>query len=233
MTDAVRPARPSRSFVRRLAVMLRSRLGRETAVDGLIAVLLASGYVALLLATASSIGYARDEGFYFTAARSYGAWFELLAQDATRALSPGIVDRYFGVNHEHPVLMKSLFALSYRLLYEELGWIQHPGTAYRVPGMLMGGMAVALTYAWAARVIGRLPGLVAALSLAFMPRVFFHAHLACFDVPVAAMWLVTTLAYWWAVERGGIGRALVVGVLYGLLLNTKHNAWLLPLSWDP
>ena len=61
-----------------------------------------------------------------------------------------------------------------------------------------------------------------------MPRVFFHAHLACFDVPVAAMWLVTTLAYWWAVERGGIGRALVVGVLYGLLLNTKHNAWLLP-----
>jgi 4-amino-4-deoxy-L-arabinose transferase-like glycosyltransferase len=228
MTQAVSLATPFRRFARRAASTLQRSLNRGCVVDGLIAVLLASGYVTLLLATASSIGYARDEGFYFTAARSYGAWFELLAQDATRALEPGTVDQYFGVNHEHPALMKSLFALSYRLFYEQLGWIRHPGTAYRLPGMLMGGMAVALTYVWAARVIGRWPGLVAALSLAFMPRVFFHAHLACFDVPVAAMWLVTTFAYWWAVERGGIGRALVVGVLYGLLLNTKHNAWLLP-----
>jgi hypothetical protein len=228
MRETVSSARPRWSVARRLASRLRRPPSRDQAFDGLMALLLAGGYVTLLLATASGIGYARDEGFYFTAARSYGEWFELLARDTSRALDPQTVDQYFVVNHEHPVLMKSLFALSYRLFYEALGWIQEPGTAYRLPGMLMGAMAVALVYAWGARVTGRLPGLVAALSFAFMPRIFFHAHLACFDVPVAAMWLVTTFAYWWAVERGGIGRALVVGLLYGLLLNTKHNAWLLP-----
>ena len=53
-------------------------------------------------------GYARDEGFYFQAARSYEAWFELLHQDFSRAVEPGVIDRYWSVNHEHPALMKTL-----------------------------------------------------------------------------------------------------------------------------
>jgi hypothetical protein len=30
-------------------------------------------------------------------------------------------------------------------------------------------------------------GLVSALLFAFMPRIFYHAHLDCFDVPIAVM----------------------------------------------
>ena len=199
---------------------------RSEHLDLAIAVVLGTAYLALLLATAHEIGYARDEGFYFTAAEAYGAWFDLLLTDPPRALDE--VDRYFAVNHEHPVLIKSLMAISYRVLHQDLGWVEHPGTSYRIPGMLLGALAVAVTYGWAARLLGRLSALVGAVSLGMMPRFFFHAHLACFDIPVASMWLVTTAGYFWAVERGGWGRVAIVGLLYGLLLNTKHNAWLLP-----
>jgi 4-amino-4-deoxy-L-arabinose transferase-like glycosyltransferase len=84
-----------------------------------------------------------------------------------------------------------------------------------------------VTYAWGRRELGRAGGLVAALSLAFMPRIFYHSHLDCFDTPVMTMLLVTTYAYARSLEAG-LGWVIATGVLYGLLLDTKHNAWLLP-----
>jgi 4-amino-4-deoxy-L-arabinose transferase-like glycosyltransferase len=197
-------------------------------IDRLIALGLFTLYVAWLLVTASSLGYARDEGFYFAAARSYETWFRLLFQDPGVALERANVDRYFAVNHEHPVLMKSLFALSHRLFYETFPVFGEQGTAYRFPGMLMAGLAVSTIYLWGRQIYGRSAGLFAALSFALMPRMFYHAHLACFDMPVAAMWLVTAYAYFGSLHARGLGWAIATGVLYGLLLNTKHNSWLLP-----
>jgi len=80
--------------------------------DVAVCVGLAGSYLALLLATVHDLGYARDEGFYFQAARSYEAWFELLRTDFAAALEPAVIDRYWSANHEHPALMKSLFALT-------------------------------------------------------------------------------------------------------------------------
>src|SRR5450432_558581 len=185
------------------------------------------GYVALLLSTVKDLGYARDEGFYFQAARSYEAWFQLLHTDLPLAFEPGTIDRYWSANHEHPAFMKSLFALSHRYLFEVFRVFREQGTAYRFPGMVVSALAVAVTYAWGRREMGRPAGVVAALSLAFMPRVFFHSHLACFDTPVMTMLLLTTYAYARSLEAG-VGWAIATGVLYGLLLDTKHNAWLLP-----
>jgi 4-amino-4-deoxy-L-arabinose transferase-like glycosyltransferase len=95
--------------------------------------------------------------------------------------------------------------------------------------MGLSALGVGVVYAWGKAALSSRPaGLVAAVSLAAMPRVFFHSHLACFDMPVASLWLVTAYAYWRSLERGGLAWPLATGVLYGLLLNTKHNAWLLP-----
>lgn len=198
--------------------------------DWLCAVSLTLSYVALLLWSAKDLGYARDEGFYFQAARSYEAWFELLRTEPTRALQSATIDRYWSVNHEHPALMKSLFALSHRILYTELHWFREQGTAYRFPGMVVSALGVAVSYVWGARESGRLAGVVGALSLALMPRVFFHSHLACFDMPVAALLLVTSYAFARSLS-GGSGWAIATGVAYGLLLDTKHNAWLLPAAF--
>lgn len=204
---------------------------RRSLLDAVTALALAAAYVALLLATVKDLGYARDEGFYFQAASSYERWFELLFKSPREAVQQAQVDRYWNANSEHPGLMKGLFALSHHFLFAKWHWFKEAGTAFRFPGMVVSALGVAVTYHWGARTSGRLAGLVAALSLAFIPPVFYHSHLDCFDMPVAAMWLLTTYAYWRSVEgRGSLGWALVTGVAYGLLLDTKHNAWLFPFA---
>jgi 4-amino-4-deoxy-L-arabinose transferase-like glycosyltransferase len=88
---------------------------------------------------------------------------------------------------------------------------------------------VGLVYLWGARAHGRLAGLCAAISLAAMPRFFFHAHLACFDGPIVTLWLACAYAYWRALGRGGLGRYVLLGIGFGLALDTKHNSWFLPI----
>jgi 4-amino-4-deoxy-L-arabinose transferase-like glycosyltransferase len=94
--------------------------------------------------------------------------------------------------------------------------------------MLMGALAVAVLYLWGSRVLGRAAGVFAAVAFALLPRVFYHAHLACFDVPVTTMWLITSYVYFRALETGRKRWVLGSGFAYGLLLETKHNAWILP-----
>jgi hypothetical protein len=126
-------------------------------------------------------------------------------------------------------LMKALFALSHRFLHERWDLFDEAGTAYRFPGMAMGVLAVVVVYLWGREIRGRVAGVISALLFALMPRVFYNAHLACFDVPVAAMWLTTAWVYFRSLGRGP-GWAVAAGVLYGLLLDTKHNSWLLPFA---
>src|SRR4051812_41599839 len=94
-------------------------------------------YLTWLLMSARQLGYARDEGFYFQAARSYEAWFELLRRDPAFALRRENVDRYWALNHEHPALIKSLFAWSHRFLWSGLQLFREQGTAYRFPSMVL------------------------------------------------------------------------------------------------
>ena len=142
MDAAVSPSAPALASMRSAPSLLRS-LARA-AVDPLIALALGAAYVALLLSTAHNLGYARDEGFYFSAASSYEAWFDLLFREPERAFERAAVDRHWSANHEHPALMKSLFALSHRFLYQEWRWFADQGTSYRFPGMVVSALAVAI-----------------------------------------------------------------------------------------
>jgi hypothetical protein len=128
--------------------------------------------------------FARDEGFYFRAANQYRAWFERLFSDPDAAMRADVIDRYWKTNREHPAFVKSLFALSDQLLYRKRHLFAEEGTAYRFPGMVLSAMAVGTTYLWGRHAFSRLCGLVAAVLLAMMPRVFYHSHLDCFDMPV-------------------------------------------------
>jgi hypothetical protein len=195
------------------------------AVDPLIFTGLFVAYLVALVATAGGLGYARDEGFYFHAAATYGKWFEVLLQTPGRALEQGVVDRFWRENHEHPALMKSLFWASQRSFE---GWLfSERGTALRFPAMVISALGVATTFAFGRRCIGRAGGIVAALAFGLMPPVFYHSHLACFDMPIAAMWLFVVYAYHRSLKPS-LPWALACAVLYGLALDTKHNAWYLP-----
>lgn len=186
------------------------------------------GFIAWLMATARAIGYSRDEGFYFDAARRYASWYRLLFEYRESAMTRAMVDSHFSINHEHPPLMKALFGLFHEFLFSQNHWVTYEGLSFRLPTMLVAGLGIALVALWGARSLSRTAGIVAALSLAFMPRFFHHAHLACFDVPVACLCLASAFAWSRALETGKLSWSLGLGVVFGLTLATKHNAWLLP-----
>jgi 4-amino-4-deoxy-L-arabinose transferase-like glycosyltransferase len=212
--------------MKRPSLSLPERVGWR---DHVIGFAMALVYVGWLLSGARVLGFPRDEGTYFHAASDYFRWYRLLwdhgFKDATR---PGVIESSWSTNHEHPALMKTLFGASEYFFHEKWHVFADASTAYRLPAMCVAGVALWVTYLFGARAFSRRAGAIAAALLALMPRIFFHAHLACFDVPIAAMWIWCVYAYWRSVETRSIGWFIAVGVVYGLMLDTKHNAWFFP-----
>ncbi len=205
--------------------MVRELSRKERTTLHLLGVGLAVLYVAWLIVTAHNLGYSRDEGFYFHAARAYQRWFDVLADNPDRAMTPEIIDRYFKTNHEHPALLKTLFGVSDRILNKKLG-ILSPSTALRLPGMLTAGLCVYLIFIWGAFAFDLRAGFTAALAFALMPRIFYHAHLSCFDMPITAFMLLVTYLYWRSLASWRFGMG--AGVAFGFALCVKLNAFFLP-----
>jgi 4-amino-4-deoxy-L-arabinose transferase-like glycosyltransferase len=183
-------------------------------------------YLLVLLATAGDVGFSRDEGFYFTAARDYQAWFDVLAEDPQSATEKSVIGKHWRYNHEHPALMKVLFGFSNRLFNKK--WeVLSPATSFRLPGMLAALLVVYLIYLWGSSIFGRVAGIYAALAFALMPRVFYHAHLACFDVAITAAWLLVSYLYWRSLSSWKFG--LAAAVAFGFALCVKLNAFFIPL----
>jgi 4-amino-4-deoxy-L-arabinose transferase-like glycosyltransferase len=226
------PARALASSWRsaRRALTFPERVGWR---DHVVGAILAAAYVAWLLATAYALGFPRDESFYFQASSQYATGWRMLADRGSDAVRQGAVDAAWGYNHEHPALMKTLFGLSEYLLHQKWHILSRASTAFRLPGMVFAGAAVWTTYLFGARAWSRRAGLAAAVLFALIPHVFFHAHLACFDMPITALWIVCVYVHWRAQERRGLLWALAAGVVFGLALETKLNAWMLPAALVP
>ena len=197
--------------------------------DHLIGLGMAAVFVVWLLLGARSLGFARDEGFYFRAAGSYMGWFDMLQQKGRLAFERSSIDAYWAANHEHPSLVKSLFALSSMLFHKRLHLFADESTAFRLPGMLFAGLAMYVTYLFGARAYSRRAGVAAAWLLVLAPNVFYNCHLACFDIPIMAMWILCIYVYWRASVERTWGWVLACGIVYGFTLDTKHNSWILPL----
>jgi len=204
----------------------------------LVALALLVSTTALVVLTQRDVGIARDETVYYAAGDHYIDWWADLVhgrhalnrESITEHWGQGVVDgRHLGGpqnNSEHPPLMKTLFGLSHRVLHGAFG--VGDITAYRAPTALLHGVLIMVVFLWAAAVWGAAEGLIASLLLLAMPRLFFHAGLATFDAPIAALWFATVCAYWKALSSRWW--AIGAGVVFGLALATKHNAGLLPLG---
>jgi 4-amino-4-deoxy-L-arabinose transferase-like glycosyltransferase len=186
--------------------------------------------VAALHLTEREVGFTRDESVYFRAAELYAGWFKLLFRDPSAALQDAAIVRAWDFNHEHPALMKSLFGLAWWLFHETLGWMR-PAAAFRFPAFVVSALALPALYDLGRTLAGRTAGLFAAACFLLVPRQFFDAHLSCFDMPVAAFWVLTVYAFvraqsepgWWA----------WTGLLLGLTLATKHNGLFIPFVLTP
>jgi hypothetical protein len=190
-----------------------------------VGLLLGAAYLAVLLGTAADVGFSRDEGFYFAAARLYQGWFDVLADAPSQALDAKIIKRFYEYNSEHPALMKTAFGFSERIFHEGLGWLS-AATALRLPGMLTGALAIYLLYIFGSFAFGAREGFFGALAFALIPQPFYHAHLCCFDMPITAFWLLVVYLYWRSLSSTRFGVA--AGIAFGFALCVKLNALFLP-----
>jgi hypothetical protein len=196
-------------------------------------------------------GIGRDESQYFRAGERYWGWVEsvwtnLRAGHPARAFTRSAVDAAWEDNHEHPGLMKLLYGTSWRLFHRctctgplrglhslpitgkhlTLPLFRRDSTAFRFPAILLAGFGVALVYWLGRRWLRPVPSAVAAVLSVAEPHYFFHAQISCFDVPITVMAVLVALAYWKSLRSPRWG--VLCGVLWGLALATKHNAWLFP-----
>ncbi len=198
--------------------------------DGWIAAALFAASMVALVATQAPVGFVRDESVYFVAAQSYARWLQELFRSPGRALTDGAILRAFEINHEHPALMKMAFGLSHLVFHEWLGVLK-PGAAFRLPALAVASLIPALSFLLGRWLFGRAAGFWAAISFLLVPRQFFNAHLACFDVPIAAFWLLTVYTFLRAQREDRFW--IWCGLSFGAALATKHNGWFLPLVLAP
>ncbi|MBK6686548.1 MAG: glycosyltransferase family 39 protein [Deltaproteobacteria bacterium] len=198
---------------------------------GHLVLLLAAAYFVILWVTAPTVGYTRDEGYYFKAAEEYAGWWGVLFSSRFfEAFSDAEIRRFFSYNTEHPPLVKLTQGITFHVLSEWLG-LAKPAQGFRATGFLFGGLSMIATYLLGRDLVGKGVGVLAALLVATMPRYFYDAHLACFDVPITAMWTFSL----WAFHRALIApperanrAAIVAGLVFGLGLATKLNVLFLP-----
>jgi Dolichyl-phosphate-mannose-protein mannosyltransferase len=185
----------------------------------------------LVLANQQEVGLARDEIVYMQSGMRYADWWIGLVklehgagkQSVTKSFGgPGMTDN----NREHPPLMKTLFGISHRIAHKLFGVDEV--TAFRIPSAIMQGVLVLLVFSMTFTLWGFAEAIVAALLAMFLPRVMFHASLACFDAPVMTLWFAAVYAYWKCMD--GRKWPWQAGVVFGLALATKHNALLLPFA---
>jgi 4-amino-4-deoxy-L-arabinose transferase-like glycosyltransferase len=190
---------------------------------------------ALLWWTAPDIGVTRDEGYYFKAAQQYWAWVEgLFSSGFQSSFSDAMILRHFDYNHEHPPLVKIVQGAMHAFFSRLLG-LTDSIQGFRVAGFGFAVLAGWVTMRLGDELAGRPVGLIAGMSLFVIPRLFFHAHLAAFDVPVAAMWTLGLWAFHRTLDADRAKRPKIwtVAIVFGLGLATKLNVFFLPMVFLP
>jgi hypothetical protein len=165
--------------------------------------------------------------------------------------TPAGAERVFGqpvANPDHPPLGRLVIGMTHDLVQPRVAGEQ-PAVVYstvsaRCGSALLFALTIGLVGTYARRWYGAWVGVVAALSLAVMPRVFGHAHLAALETAMGFCfaWTVLYVGDRWdargfpklAASATGAatprwGTVIVAGVLFGLALLTKIQAVLLPI----
>jgi len=230
-----------------------------TRLDRIVALALAVLTVAWLLAAEAREGFGRDEGQYMRAGERYWGWFEELADNVKhravgRSFTQPAIDRFWSDNApDHPVVMKTLYGLSWRAFHRctcvgptrayhpipikgrhiTLPLFRRDSTAFRFPAMLFAGLLIAMVYLFARRFVPRAAAAAGAVLAIAQPHYFFHAAIACFDAPITTMAFAVGFAYWKSLRsaRWGVASGVVFGI--ALLLSVGVRAIIGPGErWD-
>ena len=182
--------------------------------------------------TSNMIGFVRDEGFYMRAASITADWFEFIEKSFAKGefsepFSRASIDKYFKFNNEHPTFVKNLFGFSQYLFERKLGWMSSAQSA-RFVGALFAMFTAILIYFSGLIFFNRFTAVVSPVLFFMMPHIFFHSHLACFDVPILFFWSAVFFLYTVYLKTGSFRTGMFTAILLGFALGTKHNAFFIP-----
>ncbi|MBI4596247.1 MAG: glycosyltransferase family 39 protein [Candidatus Tectomicrobia bacterium] len=198
--------------------------------DFIIAAILFLATLIILIYTLNDIGITIDEPYRNRpAAKRFMGWLssalrDILAGEWKTFSSREVIDQVFKFPYSyHPPFARFLAGITWQLFHGSLGEM----ASLRLAPALLFSLSVALLYLLVAEHYDVLSGLIASLSLFFIPATFGHAHLLALDSPIASMWFFSVFCFikgikrpWWSV---------IWAVVWALSLNTKIHAYFLPL----
>ncbi len=207
--------------------------------DLLLAGLTAIFVFLMIFLTSDAIGFVRDEGFYMKAANNMADWYESIGNNISngefaKIFSKKEIDRYFNYNSEHPPFMKELFGLSQFIFTRKLEILSAPMSA-RLVAAVFAALTALMIYFFGLFFFSRITAVAAPLLFFTMPHIFFHSHLACFDMPILFFWSATFILYVFCLKTKKISVHILTAVFFALAMATKHNVLFIPIllfiSW--
>jgi 4-amino-4-deoxy-L-arabinose transferase-like glycosyltransferase len=194
----------------------------------------------LLLLTLDQPLFTWDEGYTLRREALMRGWFQRVLNppagvSRSQLFSAPAISTFWQFAREEPDGHPPFYAV-----IGNAGWLLGqawlpPNEVHRLGPVLLFSLTSGVMYGFLARRWGRLAGVAAAGAWVLMPRVFAHAHLASYDIPLACLWFLTVLAFWKSLEgwthsfRSGVAWSALFAVLLALSAATKFTGLLIPL----
>ncbi len=208
-------------------------------IDFLIAAIVAIFIFLMIFLTSDAIGFVRDEGFYMKAATYMADWYESIGTnisngDFGKIFSKKEIDRFFNYNSEHPPFIKELFGLSQFIFTRKLGIMSAP-LSTRLVAAFFAALTALMIYLFGLIFFSRMTAAVSPLLFFMMPHIFFHSHLACFDMPILFFWSATFILYVICLKTKKTSVHALTALFFAFAMGTKHNVLFIPIvlfiSW--
>lgn len=208
-------------------------------IDFLIAAIVAIFIFLMIFLTSDAIGFVRDEGFYMKAATYMADWYESIGTnisngDFGKIFSKKEIDRFFNYNSEHPPFIKELFGLSQFIFTRKLGIMSAPLSA-RLVAAVFAALTALMIYLFGLIFFSRMTAAVSPILFFMMPHIFFHSHLACFDMPILFFWSTTFILYIICLKTKRTSVHALTALFFAFGMATKHNVLFIPIvlfiSW--
>lgn len=189
-----------------------------------IALAVAAGTLALLLATSRDIALAFDEPFTLHREEVLADWFGRVAGgEAREMLGTTALERFWQFSREEPDGHPPFYALLGLAGWRLTRGVLRPLDAYRFGPMVLTAATAGMICLFLTRRHGRLAGVAAGLLFVAAPRVFTHAHYAHYDMPMSCLWLLALMAFIKALSSPRW--SLAFGLALGLAMATKFTGW--------
>jgi hypothetical protein len=176
----------------------------------------------LVLVSGQNYGLSWDEAYYYAPSRSAARWLGDLFLLRNSPFTPGRIEESWGEIRELPSVVKLSLGVSHALFSRFLGSL----SSLRLPSAVAFSLTLVMIYILMFKSFGRCSALLSVSAYALMPRIFGHAHIAASESITVFMYVLVLFCF-----LKGLNRplwSLMLGLVFGLALNTKINCLFIP-----